>query len=113
MSKYLIKYQKTKIFSKIKEFFKNIISKEEDRRQVENMNYKEDFSKNILIKENKEAARLRRLKTSYDNREINEEKLSNEDIDKLIEMYDKEIEELKKDTERIKRNIERAIKVKR
>lgn len=67
----------------------------------------------IVMTENREEARLRRLKTSYDNREISEEKISDEDMDKLIQMYDREIEELKKDTEKRKKNIEGIIKVKK
>ncbi len=52
-----------------------------------------------------EEERLRILKQLYDNREIDEEEFSNEDIDKLINMYDKEIEQLRIDTERRKKNI--------
>lgn len=112
MSNDLIKYKET-IFSKIKSFIKNITSKEKDKKETENIAYKKDFSEHIVVPENKEEARLRRLKISYDNREISEEKISDEDIDKLLEMYDKEIEALKKDTENIRRNIEGIIKVKR
>ena len=112
MSKELIKYKET-IFSKIKSFIRNITSKETEKKEIENISHKKDFSEHIVVRENKEEARLRRLKTSYDNREISEEKISDEDIDRLLEMYDKEIEELKKDTENIRRNIEGIIKVKK
>ena len=112
MSKELIKYKET-IFSKLKSFIKNITSKEKEKKEIENIAHKKDFSEHIVARENKEEARLRRLKTSYDNREISEEKISDEDIDRLLEMYDKEIEELRKDTENIRRNIEGIIKVKK
>ena len=57
---------------------------------------------NIRVNENEEEERLKRLKKLYDNRELKEKNISNEDIDKLIKMYDKEIEELRFDTARRK-----------
>lgn len=112
MSKDLINYKET-IISKIQKFFRNLMPKENDKKEVEKIEDKKDFFEYIVIRENREEARLRRLKTSYDNGEISEEKISDEDMDKLIEMYDKEIEELKKDTEKIKRNIEGIIRSKK
>lgn len=67
---------------------------------------KGDFSKDIMVVGNKEEERLIRLKRLYDNREIDEEEFSNEDIDELIKMYEEEIKKLKIDTERRKMNIE-------
>lgn len=112
MSKELMKYKET-IFSKIQKFFRNLMPKGNDKKEVGKIDDKKDFSEYIVVRENKEETRLRRLKTSYDNGEISEEKISDEDMDKLIEMYDKEIEELKKDTERTRKNIEGIIRSKK
>lgn len=80
MNKELTKYKET-IFSKIKNFLRNITSKEKEKKETEGIVYKNDFSEHIVVRENREEVRLRRLKTSYDNREISEEKISNEDMD--------------------------------
>lgn len=117
MNKELIEYHET-MFSKIKKFFKRFLFRKKEKNIVNEINHNEinhndNFLEKIIANESTEEKRLRQLKKLYDDGEVNEKDITNEDIDKLIEMYDKEIEELKKDTERIKRNIERAIKVKR
>ena len=76
-----------------------------------NIKNKIHFSKDITVIQNEEEKRLRALKKLYDNREIEEEEISDEDIDKLSELYDKEIGELREDTERRKRNIEHIIRM--
>ena len=45
------------------------------------------------------------MKRLYDNKEIDEANISDEDINKLIEMYDMEIATLRDDTERRRKNI--------
>lgn len=72
-----------------------------------------NFLKNLIVHENKQENRLRELKESYDNRVLDEKDISNEDIDKLIEMYDKEIEELKVDTHIRKDKIQQLINKRR
>ena len=44
--------------------------------------------------------------------ELNEKNISNEDLDKLIEMYNNEIEELRTDTKIRKTKIEKMIQTK-
>ena len=46
----------------------------------------------------------------YDNGEIGEEDISEEDMDKLIIMYEQETEELNTDTERRKKHIAQMLK---
>ena len=46
----------------------------------------------------------------YDNGEIDEEDISDEDMNKLIEMYERETEELNDETEKIKIHISQMLK---
>lgn len=113
----LITY-KENIFTKISNFFKKLFFRKNevptesiDEAPIYNNNqYKESFIENIQIKENEEAKRLKILQLQYDNGEIDEEEISEEDMDKLIEMYEKETEELNADTERRKKHIAQMLK---
>ena len=109
MNKELIQYHQT-IFSKIKTLFKEFFFRNREKVKVEEVKNKDSFLENIMINESTEEKRIRKLKKLYDDREVKEKDITNEDIDKLIEMYDKEIEELRADTEKRKNNIERIIK---
>ena len=51
-----------------------------------------------------------KLKLQYDNGEIDEEDISEEDIDKLVALYKKETEELNGDTLKRKKHIEKMLK---
>ena len=103
----------SKIFNFIKKIFfnkklntnKNI---SEDKRTNEKT--REKFFYDIQIKENEEEKRLNKLKLQYDNGEIDEEDISDEDIDKLIALYKKETEEINKDTLKRKKHIEKMLK---
>lgn len=108
----LIEY-KENIFIKIFKIFKQIFSRKnifaiEDITKNER-NYSNFFEK-IQIKEDEEEKRLKILQLQYDNGEIDEEDISNEDIDKLIEMYKKEAEALTRETENIKGHISQMLK---
>lgn len=84
----LIIYKKS-IFRKIIDFFKNIFSKKEVLKNediIVNNDKDDSFIKNIQIKENKEELRLLQLKQQYENGEIDEEDMSDEDIDKLCKL---------------------------
>lgn len=101
MSKELVSYRET-IFSKIKKSLKKFwkSEKEETINEKREGIEKTDFFRNLKVNENREEERLKRLKKLYDNRELEEKNISNEDIDELIKMYDAEIEELRLDTAR-------------
>lgn len=101
MNKELIQHRET-ILSKLKKFLKSFFSKEENKIIVNKVKYNEDFKKQLIFKENEDEKRLKELKKLYDNKELDEKNISNEDIDKLIEMYNKEIHELRVDTQRRK-----------
>lgn len=112
----LISY-KENIFTKISNFFKKLFfrknkdtSKSIDETLIYNNQCKDNFIKNIVIKENEEEKRLKELKLQCDSGEIDEEYISDEDMDKLIEMYEKETKELNADTERRKNHIAQMIK---
>lgn len=112
----LIPY-KGNIFSRISNFFKKIFFRKEEyiTERIEDKSFynnqcKENFIENILIKENEEEKRLKNLQLQYDNGEIDEDNMSEEDMDKLIEMYEKETEELNKETESIKAHISQMLK---
>lgn len=109
----LIIYKKS-IFRKISDFFKKIFSKKKVLQKediiVVNDKKNDSFIKNIQIKENKEELRLLQLKQQYENGEIDEEDMSDEDIDKLCKLYEKETDELNADTERRKNHIAQMLK---
>lgn len=115
MNKELIEYHET-MFSKIKKFFKRFLFRKKEKNIVNEINHNEinhndNFLEKIIANESTEEKRLRQLKKLYDDGEVNEKDITNEDIDKLIEMYDKEIEELRANTEKRKNNIKQIIKI--
>ena len=107
----LIVYKKN-IFRKISEFFKKIFSKKEvlSKEVIITNEKNNNFLENIQIKEDKEELRLLQLKQQYENGEIYEEEISNEDVDKLCELYKKETDKLNADTERRKNHIAQMLK---
>ena len=116
MNNKLIPY-KENIFTKISNFFKKLFSRKKENIEecveenlIYNIQQKENFVENIVIKENEEEKRLKELQLQYDNGEIDEDDISDEDIDKLIEMYEKETEELNDETEKIKIHISQMLK---
>ena len=107
----LIVYKKS-IFRKISEFFKKIFSKKEvlSKEVIITNEKNNNFLENIQIKEDKEELKLLQLKQQYENGEIDEEEISDEDVDKLCELYKKETDELNADTERRKNHIAQMLK---
>lgn len=112
----LIKY-KENVFTKIFNFFKKIFSKkklsvnEEDVDEtIKEEKNKSNFLEDIQIKEDKEEIRLKKLQLLYDNGEIDEDDLSESDIEKLVALYEKETEDLNADTERRKNHIAQMLK---
>lgn len=108
----LIIYKKS-IFRKISDFFKKIFSKKKVLQKedtIVNNDKNNSFIQNIQIKENKEGIRLIQLKQQYEQGEIDEEDISDEDIDNLCKLYEKETDELNTDTERRKNHIVQMLK---
>ena len=116
MNNKLIPYNEN-IFTKISNFFKKLFSRKKENIEecveenlIYNIQQKENFVENIVIKENEEEKRLKELQLQYDNGEIDEEDISDEDMDRLIEMYERETEELNAETEKIKIHISQMLK---
>lgn len=112
----LIKY-KDNVFIKIFQFFKRFfsrknapISKGVIEKSSVNSNSKIDFLKNIQIRKDEEEIKLKKLQLLYDNGEIDEDDLSEEENEKLVALYEKETEELNADTERRKIHIQNMLK---
>lgn len=112
----LISY-KENIFTKTLNFFKKLFfrKKKDTNKSIEelliyNNQSKENFIDNILIKEDEEEKRLKMLQLQYDNEEIDEEDISDEDSDNLCKLYEKETDELNADTERRKNHIAQMLK---
>ena len=108
----LIPY-KENIFAKISNFFKKLFFKKKesiDETSIVNNEYRDSFIENITIKENEEEKRLKNIQLQYDNGKIEEEDISDEDMDKLIEMYKIETEKLNADTQRRKIHIAQMLK---
>jgi len=108
---------KENIFTKITNFFRKIFCKSKEQpeentpvKETENIQHKNDFVKRITIQENPEEKRLKQLQYQYENGEIDEDEISEEDQNKLIEMYEKETEQLNSETERIKQHISQMLK---
>lgn len=108
---------KENIFTKISNFFKNLffrnkkmVIKDIDEKIICDNSKKEYFIEKIAIKENEEEKRLKILQLQYDNGEIDEKNISEEDMDKLIEMYENETEKLNADTEMRKKHIAQMLK---
>ena len=112
----LIPY-KENIFTKISNFFKKIFFRKTeavltniDEPHIYDKEQKNSFIENIEIKETEEEKRLKALKMQYDNGEIDEEDILDQDIYKLVKMYEKETEELNADTEKRKIHIAQMLK---
>ena len=108
---------KENLFNKITNFFRKIFCKEKTQmeenlpeKKLENIEYKSDFAERIIVQENPEEKRLKQLQYQYENGEIDEDDISEEDQNKLIEMYEKETEQLNSETERIKQHISQMLK---
>lgn len=111
----LIEY-KENLFTRIFNFFKNLFSRKNvsDNKIIKesniNIKNKNNFFEDIQFKENKEEIELKRLQLLYDNGEIDEDDLSEEEIEKLVSLYKKETEKLNADTERRKNHISQMLK---
>lgn len=98
--KNLVEKNNKNVFSRIKNFFKNLFSKK-DNNQVEtaenSSNTKEnnEFKEYIKMTEDEET-RLLDLQARYRRGEIGQNDLTEDQIDALCDLYDKQIEDLRK-----------------
>lgn len=104
---------KNNIFIKIAEFFKKLFSRKkilQSKNENISNDIRDSFIESIQIKKDKEKLRLCKLKQQYDNGEIDEDDIPDEDVEKLVELYEEETDKLKADTEKIKNHIRQMLK---
>lgn len=73
------------------------------------LNREDDFLNRIQIKKSEDEIKIRKLQVLYDNGEIDEDELSEDEIEKLIDLYESETEKLNADTERRKVHIQNML----
>lgn len=105
---------KESFFTKIRNFFKNLFPKEQEREAYvdlkENKDIKkEEFTKNIKVEEDKEITKLLSLQSMLRNKQIEEKDITKEDEIKLRDLYKKQISDLK---EKIEEHRKAIIKIK-
>ena len=89
----LIVYKES-ILVKIHNFIKRLMSKNKvssnkefnENQSISNI-HSNVFFENIQIKDNAEERRIKKLQLQYDNGEIDEDDLSEEDVNKIIKLF--------------------------
>lgn len=115
--KEIVKVNENSIFYKIKMFFKNIFKKKEENSAVkeeaktikpnaseESNNQQSEFMISVKTIEDDET-RLLKLQKQYRNGEIKEEDMTEEQVQKLCDLYDRQISELEKSNEARKKKL--------
>lgn len=90
------------IIYKIKNFFKSLFKKKEvENVEVQNevTEEKNTFEESIAIKRDEEKERILELQKRFKEGKLNPEDVTEEDIDKLTELYNEQIAELNKQIE--------------
>lgn len=105
----LVEKNENNLLDKIKKFFNNLFNKKrndvgEQEKTVESKENNE-FKENIKIAENSEEELLE-LQRKFQDGEIVEGELTNEQIDALCELYDRQIAEIQKNIDIVKQRIE-------
>lgn len=104
-------YKANNIFVRIKNFFKNIFYK---KSKIENVfkeikNKEDNFKQDIMIKQDKEVLRILKLQEDYRNGLIEEEDISKEDYQKLLDLYDEQNRQIQEEIEREKIQIKNML----
>ena len=119
--KLMIKVNENSFFYKIKRIFKNLFNKktkgiednefEIERQVVSENNTRNSFMENIKDMAENEETKLMNLQKQFENGQIIEEQLSEQQRFSLSELYDKQIADLRKSNElRKKRLLEYKMK---
>lgn len=92
------------IMYKIKSFFKNLFKKkeqpiEESPEETNIMDEKSTFEASIMVKKDEERERILELQRRFKEGKLNPEDVTEEDIDKLTELYNEQIADLNKQIE--------------
>lgn len=77
---------------------------------VDKVMNKGKFIKDIKIKPNKEKERIEKLQQQYKDGLIEESEISNDDYQKLLELYDEQNEKLEQEIENDKIQIQNMLK---
>lgn len=108
---------KENILVKIRNFIKRLMGKNKvssDKEFNENQSISNItsnvFFENIQIKDNSEERKIKSLQIQYDNGEIDEDDLSEDDVNKIIKLYEEETEQLNQDTLQRKIHIQNMLK---
>lgn len=90
------------IIYKIKSFFKNLFKKkdvQEVAKKSNSVDEKSAFEESIVVKKDEEKERILELQKRFKEGKLNPEDVTEEDIDKLTELYNEQIAELNKQIE--------------
>lgn len=109
------------IFNRIINFFKCLFYNNDKKLLTEGqvISVQDEFSKEqqistlkeqIIIPRDTEKERLLLLREQWENGEIEEDEITEEDIDKIIEIYNAETEKIEQETEQIKQDITKMLK---
>lgn len=114
MSKEMIEY-KENFISKIKKFFKRLFGRNEymqeniESKKELNKMEKNNFKESIEVKEDEEELKIIKLQTEYKAGNIREEDMTDEEHEKLIDLYKKQNKELKEKIETKKHKIRKKL----
>lgn len=112
MSKEIINYKESFI-TKIKKFFKKLFyvkeNKQENTGEKINNIKRDDFRENIRIKQDEEELKIKNLQKEYKAGNINEEEMTDDEHEKLIDLYKKQNKELKDKIETKKQIIRKKL----
>lgn len=109
----LIPY-KEGIISRICNWIKSrFLIRKDEKEKKENNNLvanNTNIMDRFVIPEDREKTRLLKLRWQWENNEIDAEDLSDEDVNKIVELYNKETERINRETSVIKENISKMLK---
>ena len=103
---------KGNFFNKIKNFFFRLFKKSSNSLETQPRDFKNEehaFKDNIIIKQDEEELRLLQLQREYKSGKILEEDMSQEDKEKLINLYKKQNLELKETIKNEKEKIRKML----
>lgn len=99
------------IFNKIYKFFKKLFRKNvEVKKEIVIPKETNSFKERIIIQEDKERKRLLELRDKWENGEVEVDDISDEEIDKIVEIYNEETKKIEEETQIIKQNISKMLK---
>lgn len=106
----LIPYKKG-IINWLKTMFFRRKNKQEVEEKNDNLVFNSmDIRDRVAIPKDKERTRLLKLREQWEAGNIDAEDISDEDVDKIVEIYNKETEKINNETLLIKENISKMLK---